>query len=98
MNRYVALITLTDRGEQAIVKTIDRADEFRAMAGEMGVSVHEIYWTLGAHDGLVIFDAPDDTTATAAVLSLGSLGNVKTCTMRAFDREGMQAVLDQVRK
>jgi uncharacterized protein with GYD domain len=37
-------------------------------------------------------DAPDDETVTAAMLKVGSLGNVRTTTMRTFDRTQMEAI------
>jgi uncharacterized protein with GYD domain len=48
---------------------------------------------LGAYDGLLIFDAPDDETATALMLKVGSLGNVQTTTARAFSAAEMDKVL-----
>lgn len=50
----------------------------------MVAKVKETYWTLGEHDGYLIFEAPDDETATAVMIHLGSLGNVQTSTSRAF--------------
>ena len=50
----------------------------------MGVKVTNIYWTLGDHDGVLIFEAPDDETATTLLLHLGAMGNVHTTTVRAF--------------
>ena len=50
-------------------------------------------WTLGAYDGLLVFEAPDDITATALLLHLGSLGNVQTTTARAMTAPEMDAVL-----
>ena len=55
--------------------------------------VKDIYWTLGAQDGFVIFDAPDDETATALMLYVGSQGSIKTTTTRAFNAAEMQKVL-----
>ena len=52
-----------------------------------------IYWTLGAFDGVLILEAPDDARATAALLHLGSLGNLRTQTARAFDAAEMQEIL-----
>ena len=46
----------------------------------MGVKVTDIYWTLGDHDGVLIFEAPDDETATTLLLHLGAVGNVHTTT------------------
>ena len=59
----------------------------------MGVRVTGIYWTLGAFDGVIVWEAPDEETATAALLHLGSLGNVRTQTARAFGPAEMQKVL-----
>jgi uncharacterized protein with GYD domain len=51
------------------------------------------YWTLGAFDGLIVLEAPHEETATAALLHLGSLGNLRTQTARAYDAAEMQKVL-----
>lgn len=56
----------------------------------------DIFWTLGQFDGLIVFDAPDEETATAAMLHLGSLGNVQTQTSRAFRAAEMKKVLETV--
>jgi len=42
---------------------------------------------------MAIAEAPDDETATAILLQLGSLGNVRTQTMRAFDTEEMSGII-----
>jgi uncharacterized protein with GYD domain len=42
-----------------------------------------------------IVEAPDDESATAALLQLGALGNVRTRTMRAFSRDEIQGVIDK---
>ena len=59
----------------------------------MGVKFTNIYWTLGVYDGLLSFEAPDDETATALMLHIGSLGNVQTTTARAFNASEMDKVL-----
>ena len=59
----------------------------------MGVKVAGIYWTLGAFDGVIVCEAPDDETATAAMLSLSSKGNVHTTTARAFDAGEIEKVI-----
>jgi uncharacterized protein with GYD domain len=55
------------------------------------------FWTLGAFDGVLIFEAADEETATAAVLQLGSLGNVQTQTGRAFNTAEMEKILAQTK-
>jgi uncharacterized protein with GYD domain len=63
----------------------------------MKIKVKEIYWTLGAFDGAIVFDAPDDETATAAMLHLGSLGSVQTTTARAFNLVEMDEILSKLK-
>ena len=64
----------------------------------MGVKVSGMYWTLGAFDGMIIVEAPDEATATAVLLQLGSLGSMRTQTVRAFDAAPMQKVLGALPK
>ena len=63
------------------------------MAQKAGVTVKDVYWTMGAHDAVVIMEASDDKTATAAMLSLASLGNVRTQTLRAFDSSEIKEII-----
>ena len=45
-----------------------------------------IGWTLGAHDIVATIDAPDDETLAAALLTVAAQGNIRTTTLRAFNR------------
>jgi uncharacterized protein with GYD domain len=93
MATFITTIKFTEKGIQAIQDTGKRAAAFKAAAKKMGVKVTAVYWTLGRFDGLIIFDAPDDETATAAMLHLAAQGNVQTSTARAFDANGMEKIL-----
>ena len=86
MPTFIALIDFTKQGAHAIKESPKRADSVIKMAGEAGLTVKDIYWTTGSHDGLLIVDGPDDKTVSAFFLSLVRLGNVRTTTLRAFDR------------
>lgn len=93
MATFISTIRFTDQGIKNIKETGKRAEAFKATAAKLGVNVQEIYWTLGSFDGALVFDAPDDETATALMLSLGSLGNVQTQTARAFTAKEIEGVL-----
>lgn len=93
MATYISTIKFTQQGIQHIGDTTKRAAALRTMAKKMGAKVKETYWTLGEHDGYLIFEAPDDETATAVMLQLGSLGNVQTSTSRAFTAAEMDQIL-----
>jgi len=51
---------------------------------------------MGRYDLAAIVDAPDDVTLNAIVYSLGSLGNVRTETLRAFTRQETEAALAKI--
>jgi uncharacterized protein with GYD domain len=95
---YITTLHFTEQGIKAVRDTCDRVATFQADAEPMGVKVTGIYWTLGAFDGVLVWEAPDEETATAALLHLGSLGNVRTQTARAYDPAEMQKVLALLRK
>ncbi|MEN1679062.1 MAG: GYD domain-containing protein [Planctomycetota bacterium] len=96
MATYIATLKFSTTGASHINETIDRAAAFRADAEKMGISVVGQYWTSGPADGVLIFDAPDETTATAALLHLASKGNVETTTARAYTADEMKAALGKL--
>ena len=96
MATYISTVNFTKQGFAEIKGSPKRAEAFRGMASEMGVTVKHLYWTQGAIDGLIIMDAPDDETAAALMLRLAGFGNVTTQTSRAFSAEEMQTVLNKL--
>jgi uncharacterized protein with GYD domain len=93
MATFVSTIKLTEQGIRSIGDTTKRAAAFKTAAKAMGVKVINQFWTLGQFDGLIVFEAPDGETATAAMLQLGSLDFVHTSTMRAFNAAEMEKIL-----
>jgi uncharacterized protein with GYD domain len=63
----------------------------------MGAKLIDSFWTMGAYDLVLVLDAPDDETVSAFAAKVGSLGNVKTHTMRAFRREEMERILAKIK-
>ena len=96
MPTYVTLSNFTHQGIQNIKDTTKRADTFKTAAKKAGCTVKEIYWTQGQYDNVLILDAPDDASATALLMSLGKLGNVRTQTLRAFTAAELAPILDKV--
>ena len=62
----------------------------------MGVTIKQMYWTLGQYDQVCIFEAPDDETAASVLLAADMLGNIRTQTMRAFTASEMEQILSRV--
>ena len=92
---FIALMRFTDSGIENIKDTVSRAKQFEAQAESLNIKVKKIWWTVGPYDGLVSFEAADDETATAALLSLSSHGFVRTQTLRAFDSEQMTEIISR---
>ena len=63
----------------------------------MGMKIVEEFWTMGAYDAVVVMEAPDDETMSAFVLKVGSLGNIKGQTLRAFRRNEMEGILAKIK-
>jgi uncharacterized protein with GYD domain len=96
MATFISTFKFTAQGVKGIRDTCKRASAFKNAVKKMGVKVTDVFWTLGPTDGLLIFDAPDDETATAAMLEVGSQGNVHTQTVRAFRSAEMEQVLGKL--
>ena len=63
----------------------------------MGMKILEEYWTMGAYDAVVVVKATDDETVSAFILKVGSLGNVRGQTLRAFRRNEMEGILAKIK-
>ena len=93
MATYIALIDYTDQGIRSIKESPKRSRAFNEMATRAGVTVHELYWTSGEHDGVLILESDDDKAVTALLLGLVQSGNVRTTTLRAYGQSEMQEIL-----
>jgi uncharacterized protein with GYD domain len=93
MATYIALSSFTDQGIRSVKDTTKRFEAVREMGKKHGVTVKDIYWTLGSYDLVGIFEAPDDAAFTAFGLSIGMGGNIRTQTLRGFSKDEMNSVL-----
>ena len=96
MPTYISLVQFTDKGIQAAKDTTKRVANWAAKVQPMGVSIKQMYWTLGEYDQVCVFDAPDDETAAGVLLAADMLGNIRTQTMRAFTTAEMEKILAKV--
>ncbi|SRR5947209_3977516 len=97
MARYISLIQFTEQGIRNVKDTVKRGDAAIAEAEKMGMKIIEEFWTMGAYDVVVMFDAPDDETVSAFLLKIGSMGNVRGQTLRAFRKEEMEGILAKIK-
>lgn len=95
MPHYVVLLNWTEQGARNAKDTVQRAAQARQVVESVGGKMETIYWTMGAYDVVSILEAPDDETATAALIKVAGGGNVRTQTMRAFTTEEVTAILQK---
>jgi uncharacterized protein with GYD domain len=93
MVRFISLFNFTEKGIGKYADTVSRADAFIKDPQKAGVKVTAMYWMVGAYDGMVVLEAPDEQSATAMLLKLGANGYVRTQTLRAYDRSEMESIL-----
>ena len=94
MAKFVATVKFTEQGIKTVNETTRRAAAFKSAAKKMGVKVLDTYWCLGPFDGLLLFEAPDAQAATAAMLFLGSQGNVQTQTAQIFTATDVETIIN----
>jgi uncharacterized protein with GYD domain len=94
MATYVTLINWTDQGIKNFKDTTDRAHDFTNSVDKVGGHVRELLWTVGEYDIVCIVDFPSDEAATASLLQVGAMGNIRTRTMRAFNATQMAKVIE----
>jgi len=93
MPTYVTLVKYTDQGIRNIKESPARLEAAKKFAKSVGAEIRSFYLALGSYDIVLTVDAADDETAARLVLSIGSLGNVRTDTLRVFDETEFRKVI-----
>lgn len=84
MPHYIILFNFTDQGIRNVKDTIKRAEAFKAAVEKAGGKFVSEYYTFGKYDIVTTVEAPDDETMMSIMLATGSLGNVRSETLKAF--------------
>jgi uncharacterized protein with GYD domain len=92
MATFISLLNFTDQGIRNVKDSPDRYEAFRAMAEKLGVRVKDVYYTVGRYDIVAVIEGSDEAV-TAALLQVGSLGNVRTETLRGLSLDDMKKIV-----
>ncbi|HET6267336.1 MAG TPA: GYD domain-containing protein [Acidobacteriota bacterium] len=93
MPTYISLLNYTEQGISKIKESPSRLDAARALFKQHGSELKAFYLTMGGMDAVAIVEAPNDETVAKVLLTLGSKGNVRTTTSRAFTEEEYRKVV-----
>lgn len=96
MPTYIGLYKLTNQGIKAIKDAPGRVEAAIKAAEKMGGKVIGIYAVMGKYDYVTIGEFPSDEVATTYAMAIGSLGNVKTTTLRAYTKEEFAAMVKKL--
>jgi uncharacterized protein with GYD domain len=93
MTTYILLANYTDEGMRQIKNSPKRLDAAKRLLGEMGGAFKAFYMTLGEYDLVAVYEAPDDAVAARFALLLGTAGNVRTRTLKAFPEQAYREII-----
>jgi uncharacterized protein with GYD domain len=96
MPTYIILANLTDQAIKAIRISPKRIDKAIKNFEEMGGKLIGFYTTMGEYDYVAIGEAPSDEVAMTFLLRLGSAGDIRTKTLRAFTKEELAEMLKKL--
>ena len=93
---YIMLYKLTDQGVKNVKEAPQRIEEnikgFEAMGGkDLGA-----YAVMGEHDYVAIGETPSDEVAMTFALAVGSAGDVRTTTLKAFTKEEFAEIVKKL--
>ncbi|MCI0444029.1 GYD domain-containing protein [bacterium] len=93
MPTYISLLRYTEQGIKNIKESPARLDGVRDLFKTLGADLKAFYLVTGKYDAVCISEAPDDATVGKLLLSLGSKGNVRTETFRAFTEDEFRKIV-----
>lgn len=96
MPTFITLANWTDQGIRNIKDAPKRMDAFKQMLKEAAGELKGAYLTRGAYDLVVITEAPSDEAVARLTLTIGSLGNVRTTTLKPFNETEFRNIVKAI--
>lgn len=97
MATYVTLIRYTEQGIRNIKDGPARLEAAKKQFHSAGAELKQFYLAMGKYDVILVSEAPDDETVARITLSIGSLGNVRTETMRVFNEGEFRKIVGSLK-
>jgi uncharacterized protein with GYD domain len=89
---FVVLGNWTDQGIRKVAESPKRAKATHDMVKKAGGSM-QLFYTMGKYDFVAIIEVPKDEDVMAILLCLGSMGNIRTKTMKAWKESDAAKIL-----
>ena len=98
MSFYIILWSYTDQGIKNVRESQKRVNIFKSKLENVGGKLIETYYTFGKYDGVSIVEAPNDEALMSCLLSIGSQGNARTVTLKAFTYEDASKIMENIQQ
>ena len=95
MTNYIVLGKWTEQGIRNVKDAPKRIEKTRQMIEKVGGKM-QLYYTFGEYDFVLIVEVPNDEAMLKNLLWLGSLGNVRTTTLKAWTESDGTKVIRQL--
>ena len=96
MPTYISLVKWTEQGIRNVKESPQRLDAAKKAIEAAGGKWLGLYLTMGRYDMVLIFELPSDEVAATVALSVGSRGNVRTETLKAFPADQYRGIIAKV--
>ena len=96
MPTFMISLNWTDQEIKGIKNAPNRVQVGRDLAKKVGVEIKHLYLTTGDTDLILFADAPNGDNIAKFALALGSLGNVRTRTGRAWTEAEFMKIVSEL--
>ena len=86
----------TDQGIRGVKEAPKRAQAARDLAKKLDVEIKQAFLTSGESDLLLILETPNADNIPKFAMAIGSLGNVRTRTVRAWPEPEMTKLISEL--
>lgn len=96
MPTFILSLDWTDQGIRGVKEAPKRTQAAKDLAKKLNVDIKQVYLTSGEHDLLVIVESASGENVAKFALAVGSAGNVRTTTARAWPEAEFQKLMSEL--
>jgi uncharacterized protein with GYD domain len=96
MPTFILSLNWTDQGIRNVKDSPKRAQAARELGKKLGVEIKQVFLTSGDSDLLLIVDTASGDNIAKFALALGSQGNARTKTARAWSEAEFQKFISEL--
>ena len=93
---FILSLNFTDQGMRGIKDAGKRGQAARDLAKKVGVEIKQVYMTTGDSDLVVMAETANGDNMAKFAMALGSQGNVRTRTARAWPMEEFHKLVSEL--